>query len=225
MKEHEIMRDPTALQIFIWILISVDYKTGKMISGRFWASSILGVNPNTYYKSLKRLEKKYNLVTLHGNNKNTTILVNKWDQYQKDVTTTSNTNGNNKVTTGQQQSNTNQEIKEIKEIKNIYNSNEAIIFSYFEKLDESDERVVAIAKEFDIRPKDVVYVVREMLSVESDKGREIKSVKLKLNRYINNAIRWHKVSTISSKEKKGKKPKLSEEDQQIKKWIEEGRIM
>lgn len=107
LKDHEIMRDSIAVHIFMWILISVDYKTGKMISGRFWASSLLGIKPITYYKVLKRLAKKYDLVTLSSNNKNTTILVKNWNKYQGD----NNTSSNNKVTTKEQQSNTNQEIK------------------------------------------------------------------------------------------------------------------
>ena len=104
------MRDSTAVHVFIWILISVDYQTGKMISGRFWASSILGIKPDTFYKILKRLEKKYDLVTLSSNNKYTTILVKNWSKYQLDSNTTSNI----KVTTESQQSNTIQEVKEIK---------------------------------------------------------------------------------------------------------------
>lgn len=114
LRGHDIMSDPTALQIFIWILISVDYKTGTMTSGRFWGSEELKINPNTFYKALRdRVCKKYNLVTLTSNNKNTTISVNKWTLYQDDGNTTSN----NEVTTKEQQSNTIQEDKEVKNIK------------------------------------------------------------------------------------------------------------
>lgn len=113
-RDHSVFNDEQALRVFIWILISVDYKTGSMISGRFWASEILGIKPTTYYKILKRLEKKHDLVTLSSNNKNTTILVKNWVKYQSD----GNTTGNNKVTTKGQQSNTNQEIKEIKNKRN-----------------------------------------------------------------------------------------------------------
>lgn len=121
LRGHEILHDPTALQIFIWILICVDYKTGKMTSGRFWGAEELGINPNTFYKALReRVCQRHKLVTLTSNNKNTTISVNNWAKYQHD----SNTSGNNKVTTKEQQSNTKQEVKEIKEIKNNNNIRE-----------------------------------------------------------------------------------------------------
>ncbi len=217
LKDHEIMRDSTATHIFIWILISVDYKTGTMISGRFWASSLLGVNPNTYHKALQRLEKKYDLVTLSSNNKNTVILVKNWHKYQGD----GNTTDTNKVTTKYQQSNTNQEIKEI---KNIYTSNESLIFSFFNGMSDISEKAIEIAKEFDVRPKDVLFVARTMLSKESDKNVEIKNVKLKLNTYMNNAIRWHHVATLSDKKEKLPKPKVSEEDKQVIKWLQDGTI-
>lgn len=210
LKDHEIMRDSLAVHVFVWILISVDYKTGSMVSGRFWASSLLGIKDTTYYKVLKRLEKKYNLVTLSGNNKNTIVLVKNWNKYQGD----SNTTSDNEVTTKGQQSNTNQEIKEI---KNIYNSNEVKIFSYFNSLKEDETKIVELAKEFDVRPKDIVYVIREMLSKESEKEKLILNVKSKFNTYMNNSIRWHKVATLSDKEnqeKQKKKVKLSKEDQE-----------
>lgn len=119
LREHEILKDSNALQVFIWILICVKYKTGSMIIGRFWASNELNMNPNTFYKVLKRLDKKYDLVTLISNNKNTEVLVNNWKSYQHE----SNTIGNNKVTTKEQQSNNKVTLdKNIrnKEIKNIY---------------------------------------------------------------------------------------------------------
>jgi hypothetical protein len=110
--DHDIFNDESAFRVFMWILCSCDYKTGTMKSGRFWASERLGVNPITYYKILKRLEKKYDLVTLQSNNKNTTILVKKWNLYQD----SSNNESNNKVTTKEQQSNTTQELRIKKDI-------------------------------------------------------------------------------------------------------------
>lgn len=105
--DHDIFNDESAFRVFMWILCSCDYKSGSMKSGRFWASERLGINPITYYKILKRLEKKYDLVTLESNNRNTTILVNKWRAYQQD----DNNESNNKVTTKEQQSNTTQELR------------------------------------------------------------------------------------------------------------------
>jgi len=208
LKYHEIIRDSTAFHIFIWILICVDYKTGSMISGRFWASSLLDIKPRTYHKALKRLEKKYDLVTLFSDNKKTTILVNNWGRYQG----SSDTLGDNKVTTKGQQSDTNQEVKEVKEIKEVYTSNESKIFSYFKDLKVDNEKIVSLGKEFDVRPKDVVWCIRDMIGKSDEKGLEIKNVRAKLKTWINNSIRWHKVATLTQKEQTKPKPRLTEDD-------------
>lgn len=73
--------------------------------GRFWASDELGLNSNTFYKALKRLEKKWHMVTLSGNNKSTDVWIVNWAKYQNNKRL-GNTFGNNKVTTGQQLGNT-----------------------------------------------------------------------------------------------------------------------
>lgn len=121
--ESEIFNDGSALRVFIWILTNVD-KEGKMKCGRFWASERLGLNPSTFYKILKRIEKKYKSVTLISNNKNTIISLSNWSKYQssdKKITCISN----NKVTTKEQQSNTIQEYKN-KEVKNT-NTNVLVV--------------------------------------------------------------------------------------------------
>lgn len=222
LKEHEIMRDSTSFHIFIWILMSVDYKSGKMISGRFWASSLLGINPNTYHKALQRLEKKYDLVTLSSNNKNTTVIVKNWSKYQSD----DNTISNNKVTTNYQQSNTNQEIKEIR--NNIYDSNEIKIFSFFKELKEDNEKIVELAQKYDIRPKDLIDTINVMLSKESEKGVEIKNVKAKLNIYVTNGLRWHYLSKISDKaekEQSKKQAKLSRAEREELEFLKSIKIV
>lgn len=212
-KDHEIISDPTALQIFVWILITVNYKTGKMTSSRSVASQELKIKPRTFHKALtERLQQKYNLVTLSSDNKKTIISVNNWNKYQG----LSDSVGDNKTLKRGQQSDSTQAAQEIKNNKNIYTSNEVKIFSYFSFKDKmiENERVEQIAKEYDIRPKDVIYCLRDMLSKQSEKGVKIKNVKSRLNTWINNSIRWHKVATLSSKEEKNK-PRLSPED----KWI------
>jgi hypothetical protein len=192
----------------MWILCSVKYETGKMISGRFWGANILGLKDTTYYGILKRLEKKYDLLTLSSNNKNTVILVKNWSKYQGDTDISTD----NKLTTNRQQTDTIQEERN----KNIYTSNENKIFSYFGNLGESNQKIIDIAKEFDIRPKDVIWCIRDMLSKSSEKNIEIKNVKLKLNTWINNATRWHKVATLTAKGEL-KKPKYKDiEDYYLK---------
>lgn len=117
--DNEIMFDATALQIFMYLLIHVDKKTGELRTGRFIIAQTLKINPNTVYSVLKRLEKKYKIINNHSNNKYTTISLLNWSKYNeyKDTSTQSI---NNKITTNQQQNNTIQDIK-TKDIKTITN--------------------------------------------------------------------------------------------------------
>lgn len=111
--EHPVIKDAAACQILLLLFTKVDKKTGKFTTGRFILSEQLGMNPSTLYKVLKRLEKKYEMVTLDSNNKFTEISLLNWAKYNdyiKEVTQS----GNNKVTTKEQQSNTKQDIKTLR---------------------------------------------------------------------------------------------------------------
>lgn len=99
---NEIFRhDRTAWHIFEVLLIVCDKKSGKWSGGRFQLADLCNENPATTYKALKRLEKA-KMVTLSSNNKYTSIYICKWKDFQD----SSNTSGNNKVTTGEQLGNT-----------------------------------------------------------------------------------------------------------------------
>lgn len=103
--ENDILFDDKALRLFIWLLTGVDKTTGTITIGRKWASKCVKLNPNTFYKVLSRLEKKYKIVTTKSNNHFTKVSLINWAKYQdneKKVTGGSN----NKVTTKEQQSNT-----------------------------------------------------------------------------------------------------------------------
>lgn len=91
LKTHPIMSDGNALHIFIYILVSVDEKSGEMTIGRFQASKALGIAPTTFCDVLKRLETKYKIISTDIRSKSvtsirhkghTTIRVLKWDKYQ-----------------------------------------------------------------------------------------------------------------------------------------------
>ncbi len=120
-KDNPLTRDFIAWGIFTWIMLTVDRERGEMKIGRFWASEYFNLNPSTFYKALKRLEKKYKVVTLISNNKYTTIRLLNWAKYQsnEEVVTQSS---NNKVTTKEQQSNTLQEYKNIRIKEERYSS-------------------------------------------------------------------------------------------------------
>jgi len=115
-KDNPLMRDANAWMIFSWIMLTVDRRSGEMTLGRFWASEYFGMNPNTFYSVLKRLENKFKVTTHSSNNKFTTIRVLNWAKYQdKDNEVTQAIN--NPTTTKQQPDNTLQEVKNIR-IKN-----------------------------------------------------------------------------------------------------------
>ena len=103
--DNDVIFDDKALRIFFWLLTQVDKKTGKITVGRFQASQRLRLNSNTFYKALKRLEKKYKIVTLNSNNKFTEISLLNWAKYNP-YNNSVTQSGNNKVTTKEQQSNT-----------------------------------------------------------------------------------------------------------------------
>lgn len=108
-------RDHSAMILFIAILLLADKNSGSYECGRFQLATIIGLNPNTTYKALKRLEKA-KIVTLASNNKYTVVNICNWRTYQAD----SNIKSNNKVTTDEQQSNTKQELRiKNKEYNNV----------------------------------------------------------------------------------------------------------
>lgn len=106
----DIFHDEKALKVFIWILCTVDYKTGKMRFGRFNASTILDINPNSLYHVISRLSKKYKIINIKTNNKFSEVSVLNWAKYQMDIPR--RTGGR---TSKEHQKNTNQEVIEIKE--------------------------------------------------------------------------------------------------------------
>ena len=101
-----MMRDPLAWTLFCYILLSVNRETGKLIAGRFYLAKELGVKPNTVYKALLRLAKKYKVVTLSSNNRFTEIRVLNWAKYQLEKNPVTPP-----VTTQSQHSNTIQELR------------------------------------------------------------------------------------------------------------------
>lgn len=117
--EHPVFDDDKAFKVFIWLLANVDRNTGDMTTGRNWVSQALKMNPSTFYKAVKRLEKKYKIVTQVSNNRFTTISVLNWAKYQQTIEEVTQVS-NNRVTTEEQQGNTYTRSKELRIKKNIY---------------------------------------------------------------------------------------------------------
>lgn len=102
--DNEVMRDPTALQVFVWLLINVDKTNGEFTTGRFVGAHELNINPSTFRDAIYRLKIKYKIIDTTSDNKKTTISLLKWAEYQskQEVTTPI-------PTTGRQQNDTKQE--------------------------------------------------------------------------------------------------------------------
>jgi Fe2+ or Zn2+ uptake regulation protein len=116
--------------VFEYLLLIVDHKTGTRDTGRYWIANDLEMNPNTVYAALQRL-KNAKMITLTSNNKYSTIYICKWKEYQSD----DNTCDNNKITSGQQQDNTKQELR-IKNKEEYIHSNLKITKNEYELLKE-----------------------------------------------------------------------------------------
>ena len=94
----------------------IELKPGQFVTGRFKGSSELKLNPSTFYKYLKTLEK-LQMIDLNSNNKMTVVTIEKWGEYQVDEEQSYQQNNNN-VTTTYQQRNTNKNDKNDKKDKN-----------------------------------------------------------------------------------------------------------
>lgn len=117
LEDNDVMKDPTALQVFVWLLLKVNKKTGEYTTGRYVGSDQLGINPSTFRDALYRLEKKYKIATLTSDNKKTTVSLLNWAKYNSFGKPT--TQGDDiKTTTRRHQNDTKQDIKTI-DIKTI----------------------------------------------------------------------------------------------------------
>lgn len=114
--DNGILKDHTAWVVFSWFLMMVDKETGKRTFGRFQLSDELGIKPNTLYKVVKRLEKKYKVIKVLSQTNYTEVLVVNWGKYQHQETAQSN-DSQTTVKPASTISNTKQEL-ENREYKN-----------------------------------------------------------------------------------------------------------
>ena len=131
-----IFQNPNLLKFWIWCLLKathcdhktrvglqeIELKEGQFIFGRNKAGVELGMNPSTIYKYLGVVEKD-GLVCTNRNNKFTVVTIVNWSLYQTEEHEKEQ-QSNSKVTTKEQQSNTNKNVKndknDKKEIKPPY---------------------------------------------------------------------------------------------------------
>lgn len=116
-----IFENEKALKIWIWCLLKATHiereqlvgqqiihlEKGQFIFGREKASEELKMTESTIYKYIKLLEK-LQMISINSNNKFSVISIEKWEDYQD-----KKQQENNKVTTKEQQSNTNKNVKNI----------------------------------------------------------------------------------------------------------------
>lgn len=121
-----IFENEKALKIWIWCLLKashnerkqlvgqqiIDIKKGEFVFGRNRASEELKMTESTIYKYIKLLEK-LQMISIKSNNKFSVISIEKWEDYQVEEL-----KNNIKITTEEQQSNTNKNVKNIKNVKN-----------------------------------------------------------------------------------------------------------
>jgi len=109
----EVFLDEKAFQLLVWLLVSVDYQSGSIKVGRFWLADKLRSNPNTIKDVIKRLEKKYKIITTSHTNRFTEITLLNWAKYQSRIFPTPQ-DDTNKTPSGHHQDTTNQEYKNIR---------------------------------------------------------------------------------------------------------------
>ena len=141
-----IFENEKALKIWIWCLLKATHKErlllvgqqevnlekGQFVFGRKKASEELKMSESTIYKYIKLLEK-LQMISVNSNNKFSVITVEKWEEYQVEEL-----KDNNKVTTKEQQSNTNKNIKNI--YLYLYNK-------YKEKIEEQTGKTILLIGE------------------------------------------------------------------------------
>lgn len=132
--DSAVFQNPDLLKMWVWCMLKASHKDrktmigltettlkkGEFITGRNAGSSELNMNPSSFYRYLKALQK-VQLVELKPNNKNTIVSICKWDVYQgsdSEERTTDEQQMNNKRTTDEQQMNTNKNVKNEKNEKN-----------------------------------------------------------------------------------------------------------
>lgn len=181
-----IWENEKALKIWLWCLLKathiereqlvgqqiVHLEKGQFIFGREKASEELNMTESTVYKYIKLLEK-LQMISINSNNKFSIVSIEKWEDYQIEEL-----KDNNKITTEEQQSNTNKNVKNIK--NNISSSNDEELKEHFEKI-------------WEIYPNKKGKSKAEELFFKWIKGRKINKSTIKLtDLQMYNAVKKYK---------------------------------
>ena len=133
-----VFQNPDRLKFWIWCLCKASHKEriqnvglqevplkkGQFVFGRKKAANELNMDESKIYRLLKTFEKREK-IEVKSNNKFSVVTVVNWSVYQDDEQQCEQ-QSNNKITTNEQQSNTN------KNVKNDNNDKNKDILSHFE---------------------------------------------------------------------------------------------
>lgn len=130
LKNNEIMYKDGILQLFVYLLLSANYKEnvwcgitikpGQLVTGKYRLSTILKTKPSTIYKRLQWLKSR-NIIGIKSNYQYSIVTICNWETYQVDEIK-EELQGNYKGTTKELQGNTLKEVKkERKKEKDINN--------------------------------------------------------------------------------------------------------
>jgi hypothetical protein len=152
--EKAILQNPKLLQTWVWCLLKATHKEheemiglkkviltpGQFVTGRYKGSSELKMNPSTFWKNLLWLQNNQSL-DIKSNNKFSVVTVINWELYQIELFKSDSKN-DTKITTKEQQNNTNKNVKNVKNEKKVIKNT----YSEFVKMTEAEyERLI---KEF-----------------------------------------------------------------------------
>lgn len=128
-EDSAIFRDSHAFHLFTYLLVKAQYQDekysctfkgqqiylqrGQVITGRYELSKAINLPPSTVRDTLKRLEEKYQSITLKSDNKATIITLLKWDTYQNGQRKT-----DNEPTSTRHQPDTKQEGNKVNKVNN-----------------------------------------------------------------------------------------------------------
>lgn len=80
-KDNDIIKDQSALQLFVWIMSNANDQ-GEVKFSRYSVARELRTNPSTLYSAFERLVSKYKCVSKISSTTHTMIKLSNWDRYQ-----------------------------------------------------------------------------------------------------------------------------------------------
>jgi len=170
-----VFQNPDRLKFWIWCLCKashkerkhsvglkeVSIKEGQFVFGRKKASMELNMEESKVYRLIKTFEKREK-IEVKSNNKFSVVTIANWSFYQ-DGEQQSEQQSNNKLTTNEQQSNTNKNVKNIENVKK--EQKHTCVYEYWQLKAPHKHRELSdsIAKELNKLKSNDVDLVKESI--------------------------------------------------------------